>query len=178
MTRNSSRAVLALTGAALFMIVLDNLIVASALPSIERGLDAPINSAEWVLDAYILSFAVLILTGSALGERFGRRKVFIIGLAIFTAASAAGALVGQHRRAGGGARGAGSRQRDPHAADAHPPVERLPAREARRRARHLVVDRRPRRGGRTARRRDPDQHAVVALDLLGQRAGGHRARSC
>ena len=92
MTRNSSRAVLALTGAALFMIVLDNLIVASALPAIERGLGAPINSAEWVLDAYILSFAVLILTGSALGERFGRRKVFIIGLAIFTAASAAGAL--------------------------------------------------------------------------------------
>jgi EmrB/QacA subfamily drug resistance transporter len=92
MTRNSSRAVLALTGAALFMIVLDNLIVASALPAIERGLHSPINSAEWVLDAYILSFAVLILTGSALGERFGRRKVFIIGLAIFTAASAAGAL--------------------------------------------------------------------------------------
>jgi EmrB/QacA subfamily drug resistance transporter len=92
MTRNSSRAVLALTGAALFMIVLDNLIVASALPTIERSLHSPINSAEWVLDAYILSFAVLILTGSALGERFGRRKVFIIGLTIFTAASAAGAL--------------------------------------------------------------------------------------
>jgi EmrB/QacA subfamily drug resistance transporter len=94
MTRNSNRAVLALTGAALFMIVLDNLIVASALPSIERTLHAPINSAEWVLDAYILSFAVLILTGAALGERFGRRRVFIAGLAIFTAASAAGALAG------------------------------------------------------------------------------------
>jgi EmrB/QacA subfamily drug resistance transporter len=92
MTRNSPRAVLALTGTALFMIVLDNLIVASALPSIERSLNSPISSAEWILDAYILSFAVLILTGAALGERFGRRRVFVAGLVIFTAASAAGAL--------------------------------------------------------------------------------------
>src|SRR5919201_5087623 len=92
MTRNSTRAVLALTGTALFMIVLDNLIVASALPSIERSLNTPLSSAEWILDAYILSFAVLILTGAALGERFGRRRVFIAGLVIFTAASAAGAL--------------------------------------------------------------------------------------
>src|ERR671936_2629584 len=92
MRRSSPAAVLALTGAALFMIVLDNLIVASALPSIERSLHAPLSSAEWVLDAYILSFAVLILTGSALGERFGRRRVFIVGLLIFTAASATAAL--------------------------------------------------------------------------------------
>src|SRR5690242_6537365 len=90
-TRNSPRAVLALTGTALFMIVLDNLIVASALPSIERSLHSPLSSAEWILDAYILSFAVLILTGAALGERFGRRRVFVAGLVIFTAASAAGA---------------------------------------------------------------------------------------
>jgi len=92
LTRNSPRAVLALTGTALFMIVLDNLIVASALPSIERSLNTPLSSAEWILDAYILSFAVLILTGAALGERFGRRRVFVAGLVIFTAASAAGAL--------------------------------------------------------------------------------------
>jgi EmrB/QacA subfamily drug resistance transporter len=91
-TRNSPRAVLALTGTALFMIVLDNLIVASALPSIERSLHSPLSSAEWILDAYILSFAVLILTGAALGERFGRRRVFVAGLVIFTGASAAGAL--------------------------------------------------------------------------------------
>jgi EmrB/QacA subfamily drug resistance transporter len=92
MTRHKSLVVLALTGTALFMIVLDNLIVASALPSIERSLHTPLGNAEWVLDAYILSFAVLILTGAALGERFGRRRVFVIGLVIFTAASAAGAL--------------------------------------------------------------------------------------
>src|SRR4051794_30779129 len=94
MTRNKSIAVLALTGTALFMIVLDNLIVASALPSIERSLHTSIGNAQWVLDAYILTFAVLILTGAAFGERFGRRRVFVIGLLIFTAASAAGALAG------------------------------------------------------------------------------------
>src|SRR5881275_1149321 len=94
MPRNKSIAVLALTGTALFMIVLDNLIVASALPSIERSLHTSIGNAQWVLDAYILTFAVLILTGAAFGERFGRRRVFVIGLLIFTTASAAGALAG------------------------------------------------------------------------------------
>src|SRR4051794_41194787 len=111
MTRNSPRAVLALTGTALFMIVLDNLIVASALPSIERSLNSPLSSAEWILDAYILSFAVLILTGAALGERFGRRRVFMAGVVIFTTPSAGGALAGRGGpllggRAGGGGGGA------------------------------------------------------------------------
>jgi EmrB/QacA subfamily drug resistance transporter len=76
------------------MIVLDNLIVASALPSIERSMHTSLGNAQWVLDAYILTFAVLILTGAAFGERFGRRRVFIAGLVIFTAASALGALAG------------------------------------------------------------------------------------
>jgi MFS family permease len=82
------RAVIALTGAALFMIVLDNLIVLATLPSIQRSLHASLSSLEWVVDAYILSFAVLMLTGAALGERFGRRRVFALGVAGFTAASA------------------------------------------------------------------------------------------
>src|SRR5256885_8359743 len=94
MTRNKSIAVLALTGTALFMIVLDNLIVASALPSIERSLHTSIGNAQRVLDANIPTFAVLILTGAAFGERFGRRGMFVFGLLIFTAASAAGALAG------------------------------------------------------------------------------------
>src|SRR4051794_41933943 len=108
MTRNSPRAVLALTGTALFMIVLDNLIVASALPSIERSLNSPLTSAEWILDAYILSFAVLILTGAALGERFGRRRGFVAGLVIFTAASAAGAPAGNRGGLGAAPRGPGA----------------------------------------------------------------------
>ena len=74
MTRNKSIAVLALTGTALFMIVLDNLIVASALPSIERSLHTSIGNAQWVLDAYILTFAVLILTGE-IGRASCRERV-------------------------------------------------------------------------------------------------------
>jgi EmrB/QacA subfamily drug resistance transporter len=85
-------AVLAVTGAALFMIVLDNLIVVSTLPAIQRSLHAPLSSLEWIVDAYILSFAALILSGAALGERFGRRRVFVIALVLFSLASAAGAL--------------------------------------------------------------------------------------
>jgi EmrB/QacA subfamily drug resistance transporter len=94
MTTSSRRAaaVLAVTGAALFMIVLDNLIVVSTLPAIQRDLHASLSSLEWIVDAYILSFAVLILSGAALGERFGRRRVFVVALLLFSGASAAGAL--------------------------------------------------------------------------------------
>jgi EmrB/QacA subfamily drug resistance transporter len=87
-----SRAVIAVTGAALFMVVLDNLIVLSTLPAIGRSLHASLSQLEWVVNAYILSFAVLMLTGAALGERFGRRKVFVFGLSLLTAASAGAAL--------------------------------------------------------------------------------------
>jgi EmrB/QacA subfamily drug resistance transporter len=91
-TAHRAAAVLAVTGAALFMIVLDNLIVVSTLPAIQRDLDASLSSLEWIVDAYILSFAVLILSGAALGERFGRRRVFVVALLLFSGASAAGAL--------------------------------------------------------------------------------------
>jgi MFS family permease len=91
-TKRSYPAVLAVTGVALFMIVLDNLIVLSSLPSIERSLGATLEQLEWVVDAYILSFAVLMLTGAALGERFGRRRMLVVGLLLFTGSSAAAAL--------------------------------------------------------------------------------------
>lgn len=83
---------IAITGAALFMVVLDNLIVLSTLPAIGRSLHASLSELEWVVNAYILSFAVLMLTGAALGERFGRRRVFVGGLVLFSAASAAAAV--------------------------------------------------------------------------------------
>src|SRR3954467_13355407 len=86
------RAVLGVTGVALFMIVLDNLIVLSSLPAIQRDLGATLEQLEWVVDAYILSFAVLMLAGAALGERFGRRRVLVAGLLLFSGASAAAAL--------------------------------------------------------------------------------------
>jgi EmrB/QacA subfamily drug resistance transporter len=82
----------AITGVALFMTVLDNLVVTNALPSIRADLGASIESLEWTVNAYTLTYAVLLLTGAALGDRFGRRRTFLYGVALFTLASAAAAL--------------------------------------------------------------------------------------
>jgi EmrB/QacA subfamily drug resistance transporter len=82
----------AITSVALFMVVLDNLVVSTALPVIRTDLGATIEELEWTVNAYTLTFAVFLLTGAALGDRFGRRRMFIVGLVIFTGASAAAAL--------------------------------------------------------------------------------------
>jgi EmrB/QacA subfamily drug resistance transporter len=82
----------AIVSVALFMVVLDNLVVTTALPSIRTDLGGGLQALEWTVNAYTLTFAVLLLTGAALGDRFGRRRMFVIGLALFTAASAAAAL--------------------------------------------------------------------------------------
>src|SRR4051812_577387 len=87
-----ARWTLAIVSIALFMTTLDNLVVSTALPSIRKSLGASIESLEWTVNAYTLSFAVLLLTGAALGDRFGRRRMFVIGVAAFTASSAAAAL--------------------------------------------------------------------------------------
>src|SRR3954467_13998322 len=78
---------------ALFMIMLDNTVVNVALPTIQRSLHItnPEN-LEWTVNAYVLTFAALILLGGKLGDRFGRKKIFLVGLAIFTLSSAACAL--------------------------------------------------------------------------------------
>src|ERR671926_170188 len=78
---------------ALFMIMLDNTVVNVALPSIQRDLNitSPQN-LEWTVNAYVVTFAALILLGGKLGDRFGRKRMFIVGLALFTVASAACAL--------------------------------------------------------------------------------------
>ena len=76
----------------LFMMVLDNLVVNVALPSIHRDLGASIQTLEWTVNAYILAYAVLLLTGAALGDRLGRKRMFIAGISLFTAGSAAAAL--------------------------------------------------------------------------------------
>ena len=73
---------------ALFMIMLDNTVVNVALPSIQRELNPKPENLEWIVNAYVLSFAVLILLGGKLGDRFGRKRLFIVGLAIFTVTSA------------------------------------------------------------------------------------------
>jgi len=84
--------VIAIAGAAQFIASLDNLVVTMALPVIRERLHAGLAGLEWTVNAYTLTFAVLLLTGAALGDRFGRRRMFITGLVIFTTASAAAAL--------------------------------------------------------------------------------------
>src|SRR4051794_38578094 len=73
---------------ALFMVMLDNTVTNVALPSIQRTFDASLSALEWTINAYSLSFAVLLVTGGRLGDIFGRRKVFLIGVVIFGASSA------------------------------------------------------------------------------------------
>jgi EmrB/QacA subfamily drug resistance transporter len=79
---------LALASVASFMVTLDMLVVATALNTIRRDLGASISQLEWTINAYTLTFAVLLMTASALGDRFGRRRVFAVGLGVFVAASA------------------------------------------------------------------------------------------
>ena len=80
------------TSVAVFMVSLDNLVVTTALPVIKSDLGASLQGLEWTVNAYTLTFAVLLLTGAALGDRFGRKRMFLVGLAIFTLGSALAAL--------------------------------------------------------------------------------------
>ena len=90
--RGRPLATFVVTSVALFMGALDNLVVTMALPAIKDHLHASLASLEWTVNAYTLTFAVLLLPGATLGDRFGRKKMFMIGLGIFTAASALAAL--------------------------------------------------------------------------------------
>ena len=90
--RGKPMATFIVTSVALFMSQLDNLVVTMALPAIKSHLHASLTSLEWTVNAYTLTFAVLLLPGATLGDRFGRKKMFMIGLAIFTTASALAAL--------------------------------------------------------------------------------------
>jgi EmrB/QacA subfamily drug resistance transporter len=82
----------AISSVAVFMVTLDNLVVTTALPVIRTDLHAGLSGLEWTVNAYTLTFAVLLLTGATLGDRFGRRRMLVAGLSIFTLASAAAAL--------------------------------------------------------------------------------------
>jgi EmrB/QacA subfamily drug resistance transporter len=83
---------LAITSVAVFMVTLDNLVVTTAIPVIRADLHASLSGLQWTVNAYTLTFAVLLLTGAALGDRFGRRRLLAVGIVIFTAASAGAAL--------------------------------------------------------------------------------------
>ncbi len=83
---------LVITSVAGFMAALDNLVVTTALPSIREDLGGALGDLEWTVSAYTLTFAVLLMFGAALGDRFGRRRLFLAGITVFTAASAAAAM--------------------------------------------------------------------------------------
>jgi EmrB/QacA subfamily drug resistance transporter len=91
-TSRTSTWTLLLVSVGLFMVVLDNLVVNVALPSIHNDLGGSIQTLEWTVSAYILAYAVFLLTGAALGDRFGRKRMFTGGIALFTISSAAAAL--------------------------------------------------------------------------------------
>jgi EmrB/QacA subfamily drug resistance transporter len=84
--------VLGLTSLSFFMVVLDSLVVITALPRIQEDLHVSLPTLQWTVNAYGIAFAAGIITAAALGDRFGRRRVFVYGLALFTVASAACAL--------------------------------------------------------------------------------------
>jgi len=120
---------LVITSVAGFMAALDNLVVTTALPSIRKDLGGALGDLEWTVSAYTLTFAVLLMFGAALGDRFGRRRLFLVGITVFTGASAAAAM-----------------------APASSPSSR-PARPGRRRGDHDAADTDPADGGRTAAKR-------------------------
>jgi len=84
--------VLGLTSAAYFMVVLDALVVITALPRMQLDLHVGLTALQWTVNAYGIAFAAGIITAAALGDRLGRRRVFITGVALFTLASAACAV--------------------------------------------------------------------------------------
>jgi len=81
-----------LTSVAYFMVALDTLVVVTALPSIHRDLGGNVDTLQWTVNAYVLAFGATIITAAALGDLLGRRRIYLVGLAVFTAASAACAL--------------------------------------------------------------------------------------
>ena len=98
MTRSSSWT-LAIVSIALFMVTLDNLVVTNALVSIREDLGASLEELEWTVNAYTLSFAVFLLTAAALGDRLGRRRVFAVGIGVFTRRLGRRGAGAEHRRA-------------------------------------------------------------------------------
>ena len=153
------------------MIVLDTTIVNVALPSIRADLGFSETSLAWVVNAYLLTFGGFLLLGGRLGDLFGHRRMFLIGIALFTVASIACGLAGSQGFLDRGARGAGARRRDRlgrlAVADDEPLHRAGRAREG---DGHLRLRRRRRRQHRRAARRRPHRPARLALDLPRQRA--------
>ena len=165
----------AVTSIALFMVVLDNLVVSTALPVIRVDLGASIEELEWTVNAYTLTFAVFLLTGAGARRplrpqaHVHHRRRHLHARPRRGRARAVGRLADRRARA------AGHRRRDRHAAHADDPQRRR-RREARARARRLVRHRRPRGRDGAARRRGRRRRDLLAVDLLAERP--RRASSC
>ena len=122
---------------ALFMIMLDNTVVNVALPSIQDDLDASLSGLEWTVNAYTLTFAVLLVTGGRLGDIFGRRRMFLFGVVVFALSSAAIGLAPDQAWLVAGRARPGRRRRvhdAGHPLDHH---QHVPGRGARQGDRHL-----------------------------------------
>ena len=148
------------------MIVLDGTIVNVALPSIRDDLGFSQESLAWVVNAYLLTFGGFLLLGGRLGDLFGHRRLFLSGIALFTAASLACGLATSQGDARGGARGAGPRRSDRLGCRAladHDPLRR--ARGAREGDGRLRLRALGRRHGRRPARRRHHRRARLALDL-------------
>ena len=112
------RWTLALAGLGAFMSALDVVVVATALPTMRTQLGASLADLEWTINAYNLALGCLMLTGAALGDRFGRRRMYVLGLVVFTARLGPGRAVTRGRAAHRGAGRAGRRRGHAGAADA------------------------------------------------------------
>jgi hypothetical protein len=172
MTKTTWTVILASLG--VFMTALDTLVVTTSLPALRLDLHASLQSLEWTVNAYNLAFACLLLTGAALGDRFGRRRMYAWPVPLHRRVGRGRALA-QRRRAGRRARSAGRGRRDRLPAHADADQRGLPRREARRGHRPVGRDQRPRCRPRPGRRRRHRQRHQLALDLLAQRADRHRA---
>ena len=126
----------------MFMATLDNLVMTNALPVLHTQLHASVEELQWFVNAYTLMFASLILFAVAIGDRFGRRTVFAVGIAIFTLASAAAAFATDPTQLIARSRGTGSGRRGHHAALALAARRLGRAAPAPARDRHLGRDRR------------------------------------
>ena len=165
--------------AAFFMTVLDVSIVNVALPSIGKSLHFSRDNLQWVVTAYAITFGGFLLLGGRAADLLGRRRVFLVGVVVFTVASFFCGLAWSEARADRAARGSGLRRRDHLAGRALDHLDHLPrGRGAEQGARHLGRDGRLRRRGRRARRRPPHHVPRLGVDLLRQRPGrDHRLRA-
>ncbi len=159
---------------ALFMIMLDNTVVNVALPSIQRSLHASTASLEWTVNAYTLSFAVLLVTGGRLGDLFGRRKVFLAGVIVFACSSGAIGFSPSDTWLVALARGAGHRLGDDDARDAVDHHQRVPTRRARQGDRHVGGRVRAGARDRPGPGRLPRGERELAVDLLPEPARRRR----